>query len=76
MLIIRNDAVSLRLSELLTDAYVGKDRNIHHAELNPAWLESGDNSGVMCLSGAHYGEEGVNLLNSNEDAARPAGLKY
>ena len=35
MLIIRNDAGYLRLSELLTEAYVGKDRNIHHAELNP-----------------------------------------
>ena len=42
MLIIRNDAGYLRLSELLTEAYVGKDRNIHHAELNPEWLENGD----------------------------------
>ena len=40
MLIIRNDAGYLRLSELLTEAYVGKDRNIHHAELNPEWLET------------------------------------
>ncbi|MGN6992484.1 hypothetical protein, partial [Neisseria sp. P0009.S003] len=29
-----------------------------------------------CLSGAHYGEVGVNLLNGNEDAARAAALKY
>ncbi|MGN7046036.1 PHP domain-containing protein, partial [Neisseria sp. P0001.S010] len=76
MLIIRNDAGYLRLSELLTEAYVGKDRNIHHAELNPEWLENGDNSGLICLSGAHYGEVGVNLLNGNEDAARAAALKY
>ena len=41
MLIIRDDAGYLRLSELLTEAYVGKDRNIHHAELNPEWLENG-----------------------------------
>ena len=76
MLIIRNDAGYLRLSELLTEAYVGKDRNIHHAELNPEWLENGDNSGLICLSGAHYGEVGVNLLNGNEDVARAAALKY
>ena len=76
MLIIRNDAGYLRLSELLTAAYVGKDRNVHHAELNPEWLENGDNSGLICLSGAHYGEVGVNLLNGNEDAARAAALKY
>ena len=60
----------------MTEAYVGKDRNIHHAELNPEWLENGDNSGLICLSGAHYGEVGVNLLNGNEDAARAAALKY
>ena len=76
MLIIRNDAGYLRLSELLTAAYVGKDRNVHHAELNPEWLANGDNSGLICLSGAHYGEVGVNLLNGNEDAARAAALKY
>lgn len=76
MLVIRNDAGYLRLSELLTEAYVGQDRNIHHAELNPEWLENGDNSGLICLSGAHYGEVGVNLLNGNEDAARAAALKY
>ena len=76
MLIIRNDAGYLRLSELLTEAYVGKDRNVHHAELNPEWLENGNNSGLICLSGAHYGEVGVNLLNGNEDAARAAALKY
>ena len=37
---------------------------------------NGDNSGLICLSGAHYGEVGVNLLNGNEDAARAAALKY
>ncbi|WP_424034960.1 DNA polymerase III subunit alpha [Neisseria bacilliformis] len=76
MLIIRNEAGYLRLSELLTAAYVGEGRNLHHAELNPEWLDSGDNSGLICLSGAHLGEVGVNLLNGNEDAARAAALKY
>ena len=35
------------LERALTEAYVGKDRNIHHAELNPEWLENGDNSGYL-----------------------------
>ena len=76
MLIIRNEAGYLRLSELLTAAYVGKGRNLHHAELNPEWLDSGDNSGLICLSGAHLGEVGANLMNGNEEAARAAALKY
>ncbi|ASK27069.1 DNA polymerase III subunit alpha [Neisseria chenwenguii] len=76
LLIIRNDKGYLRLSELLTAAYVGKDRNVHHAELRQSWLAEGDNSGLICLSGAHYGEVGANLLNGNEAAARMAAEKY
>ncbi|RPD90831.1 DNA polymerase III subunit alpha [Neisseria weixii] len=76
MLIIRNDAGYLRLSELLTAAYVGKDRNVGHAELRQSWLTEGDNSGLICLSGAHYGEVGVNLLNGHPEAAKAAAQKY
>ncbi|QEY24111.1 DNA polymerase III subunit alpha [Neisseria animalis] len=76
MLVIRNDKGYLRLNELLTAAYVGKDRNVDHAELRQSWLDEGDNSGLICLSGAHYGEVGVNLLNGHEEAARAAALKY
>ncbi len=76
MLIIRNDAGYLRLSELLTAAYVGKDRNVDHAELRQSWLVEGDNSGLICLSGAHYGEVGVNLLNGHPEAAKAAAQKY
>lgn len=76
MLIIRNDAGYLRLSELLTAAYVGKDRNVDHAELRQSWLADGDNSGLICLSGAHYGEVGVNLLNGHAEAAKAAAQKY
>ncbi|PSJ80820.1 DNA polymerase III subunit alpha [Neisseria iguanae] len=76
MLVIRNDAGYLRLSELLTAAYVGKDRNTAHAELRQRWLAEGDNSGLICLSGAHYGEVGVNLLNGHPEAAKAAAQKY
>ncbi|MCS4534722.1 DNA polymerase III subunit alpha [Neisseria montereyensis] len=76
MLVVKNDAGYLRLSELLTAAYVGKDRNTDHAELRQNWLETGDNSGLICLSGAHYGEVGVNLINGHPDAAKAAAQKY
>ena len=76
MLMAKNQAGYLRLSELLTAAYVGKDRNIQHAELRQTWLAEGDNSGLICLSGAHYGEVGSNLMNGHIDAARAAAQKY
>ena len=76
MLLVRNTAGYLRLCELLTEAYVGADRNVHHAQLQQAWLAEGDNSGLICLSGAHYGEVGANLLNGHEAAARAAAAKY
>ncbi|MCF7530597.1 DNA polymerase III subunit alpha [Neisseria lisongii] len=76
MLMIRNTQGYLRLSELLTAAYAGEGRNVHHAELKQSWLAEGDNSGLICLSGAHYGEVGANLLNGNEEAAEAAVRKY
>lgn len=76
LLLVKNKAGYLRLSELITAAYVGKDRNIHHAELRQRWLEEGDNSGLICLSGAHYGEVGVHLMNGHLDMARLAAQKY
>ncbi|MDO4640291.1 MAG: DNA polymerase III subunit alpha [Neisseria sp.] len=76
MLVVKNHAGYLRLSELLSAAYVGKDRNVDHAELRQAWLAEGDNSGLICLSGAHYGEVGANLMNGHAAAARSAAQKY
>lgn len=76
MLMVRNDAGYLRLCELLTESYIGLDRNVQHAELKQAWLAEGDNSGLICLSGAHYGEVGVNLMNDHPEAAHAAAAKY
>ena len=74
MLLVRNEAGYRRLCELLTRAYVGTDRNVAHAELEPQWLAEGDNEGLICLSGAHLGEVGRQLMNGHDNAARAAAL--
>ncbi len=76
VLIAQNDEGYRRLSELLTAAYVGEDRNPDHAELRQAWLAEGNNTGLICLSGAHYGEVGAHLMNGHPEAARAAARKY
>lgn len=76
VLIAQNDEGYRRLSELLTAAYVGEDRNPDHAELRQAWLAEGDNTGLICLSGAHYGEVGAHLINGHPEAAKEAAQKY
>ena len=69
MLLVRNEAGYRRLCELLTRAYVGTDRNVAHAELEPQWLAEGDNEGLICLSGAHLGEVGRPLMNVQDSDA-------
>ena len=76
LLLARNEKGYLRLNELLTRAYVGSERQGDRAQLDAAWFDEGDNSGLICLSGAHYGEVGVNLINGHEAAAREAARKY
>ncbi|MDO4908188.1 DNA polymerase III subunit alpha [Neisseria sp.] len=76
VLIAQNNEGYRRLSELLTEAYVGEGRNPNHAELRQAWLTEGDNTGLICLSGAHYGEVGAHLMNGHPEAARAAARKY
>lgn len=76
LLLVKNEAGYRRLCELLTRAYVGEDRNRSHAELEPAWLAEGDNSGLICLSGAHLGEVGRLLLNGHAAEAKAAAQKY
>ena len=76
LLIAKNSNGYLRLSELLTEAYTGTDKDLHHAQLRQAWLEEGDNSGLICLSGAQEGEIGQALLRGHADAAAGAAEKY
>ncbi|GGP24214.1 DNA polymerase III subunit alpha [Silvimonas amylolytica] len=57
-----------RLCELLTRAYL-ENQYRGRAELKKEWLDSGDNSGLLCLSGAHQGEIGQAILNGNMGGA-------
>ncbi|MBF0804051.1 MULTISPECIES: DNA polymerase III subunit alpha [unclassified Neisseria] len=76
VLIAQNDEGYRRLSELLTAAYVGEDRNPDYAQLRQEWLAAGSNAGLICLSGAHYGEVGVHFMDGRPEAAREAAQKY
>ena len=51
----------LRLCDLLSGAYLAP-RRAGRAELSRAALSSGDNSGLIALSGAHFGDVGQHLL--------------
>ncbi|TIC83641.1 DNA polymerase III subunit alpha [Crenobacter intestini] len=57
-----------RLCELLADAFTHNQVR-GRAELRREWLNTGDNSGLICLSGAHLGDVGVSLANGNPDEA-------
>ncbi|HEY9100529.1 DNA polymerase III subunit alpha [Chitinimonas sp.] len=58
-----------RLCELITEAF-RQNQYRGRAELKRAWLESGDNSHLIALSGAHLGDVGQALLAGNEELAR------
>lgn len=76
MLLVKNHAGYLRLNNLLTDAYVGSDRNPSQPVICQHSLAAGDNSGLICLSGAQYGEIGQALLAQKQDVAAQACMKY
>ena len=76
VLLIRNEQGYIRLNELLTAAFEADDRNKHTPQINQAWLAQGDNSGLLCLSGAQMGEVGSHLMLGNDDKARAAAQKY
>lgn len=75
MLIVKNHQGYLRLSELLTSAYTHQEEN-QLPQLRQEWLANGDNSGLICLSGAQFGEIGVHLMNNHEEEAKVATQKY
>lgn len=77
LLLVKNHAGYIRLSELLSKAYMQGERTTHHeAQLSQDDLANGDNSGLICLSGAQFGEIGINLINNNQQQARVAAQKY
>ncbi len=76
MLIAKNLAGYLRICELLTEAYVDEERSRLRPQLKKAWLEQGDNTGLICLSGAHLGAIGQALLNEQADVAKALAIEY
>lgn len=76
LLLVRNHAGYIRLNELLTAAYEAPDRDPHTPQLRQAWLETGDNGGLLCLSGAHLGEVGMHLMRGAYEQAAAAAEKY
>ena len=66
LLLVKNRSGYLRLCELLTATYLGP-RQHGRAELSRAALGTGDNSGLIALSGGHFGDIGQ-LLLAGKDA--------
>lgn len=76
LLLVRNLHGYVRLNELLSAAYVEENRHPHLPQLRQSWLADGDNSGLICLSGAHLGEVGNALMLENTQVAKVAAQKY
>uniref|UniRef100_A0A8W7PC09 Polymerase/histidinol phosphatase N-terminal domain-containing protein n=1 Tax=Anopheles coluzzii TaxID=1518534 RepID=A0A8W7PC09_ANOCL len=57
LLTVKNREGYRRLCELLTQAFTHNQYR-GRAEIKRAWLEQGDNSNLLCLSGAHMGDVG------------------
>jgi len=57
-----------RLCELLSEAYT-HNQHRGRAEIKYEVLAGGDNSGLLCLSGAHLGDVGMALAMGNRDEA-------
>jgi DNA polymerase-3 subunit alpha len=68
MLTVRNRQGYGRLCELLTEAYTHNQYR-GRAEISREALASGDNSGLLCLSGAHLGDVGLALSMGQRDEA-------
>ena len=76
LLLIRNHSGYVRLGELLTLAHTDEHRDLIAPQLQEEWLAEGDNSGLICLSGAQWGEVGQALLAGHEEQALQAAQKY
>ncbi|WP_028535766.1 DNA polymerase III subunit alpha [Paludibacterium yongneupense] len=68
MLTVKNRAGYGRLCVLLADAFT-RNQYRGRAEIKRAWLEDGDNSDLICLSGAHLGDVSAALANGQRDEA-------
>ncbi|WP_434777061.1 DNA polymerase III subunit alpha [Neisseria sp. Ec49-e6-T10] len=75
LLIAQNHTGYLRLCELLTKAYI-EEHTKGQAQIDISWLEEQDNTGLICLSGAHLGIIGQTLLNDQYEEAKALAAKW
>ena len=71
LLLARNKSGYLRISDLLTRAYL-ENQHGDHAQIKRGWLTEGDNAGLIALSGAQGGDIGLCLLGGDLAAAANA----
>lgn len=76
LLLVRDSKGYIRLNELLSAAHLDEHRPAHLPQLRQVWLADGDNSGLICLSGAHLGEVGSALMQGDNELAQIAAQKY
>ena len=75
LLLAKDRSGYLRLCELLTAAYLGPRRR-GRAEISRAVLETGDNTGLIALSGAHLGDVGQLLLAGKSVQAEKSASRW
>ncbi|WP_019140015.1 DNA polymerase III subunit alpha [Noviherbaspirillum massiliense] len=75
LLLVKNRTGYLQLCELLTRAWLS---NLHRgrAEIRAEWLEGGNASGLIALSGAHFGDIGIAIDNGNPAAAERCAQRW
>ncbi|HEY8608909.1 MAG TPA: DNA polymerase III subunit alpha [Noviherbaspirillum sp.] len=75
LLLCKNRNGYLQLCELLSKAWL---TNVHRgrAEIRMAWLENGQSSDLIALSGAHGGDVGMALDNGNPAAAERCAQRW
>ena len=74
LLLCQSNTGYLRLCDLLTRAY-RENQYRGRAEIRKQWLRE-DTGGLISLSGAHFGEVGMTLLNGNHAAARQVAHEW
>ena len=75
LLLVKNRTGYLQLCELLTKAWL---TNVHRgrAEIRAEWLENGNASGLIALSGAQGGDIGMAIDNGNVQAAQRCAERW
>ncbi len=75
LLLVKNQQGYLQLCELLAKAWL-TNQHRGRAEIRTEWLENGQASGLIALSGAHNGDVGQGIDNGNIDAAERCAQRW